>query len=161
DQLADFSNYGATRVHLGAPGVRVLTTAVGATYDYIDGTSFASPYTAGAIALLAASNPFASPEQLRDAIFAGVTPVPALEGQVITGGRLNVDQSLRLVGFPGPYVTAIFPGRVSGPTNTIAIAFSEPIEPAHFDVAGIELRRANGDRAFNSNDVFLSIPANA
>ena len=48
DQLASFSNYGATRVDLAAPGVDIVSTIPGETWGYMDGTSMASPYVAGA-----------------------------------------------------------------------------------------------------------------
>jgi subtilisin family serine protease len=41
-------------VALCAPGVRVLTTAIGNGYQYATGTSFAAPFAAGAAALLVA-----------------------------------------------------------------------------------------------------------
>src|SRR5690606_17088729 len=86
DQLADFSNWGLTSVDIGAPGVRTLTTAVDGGYEFIDGTSFASPYTAGVVALLASASPFASAQQLRDAILNTVDQVPSLIGKTVTGG---------------------------------------------------------------------------
>ena len=48
--LADYSNYGEN-VDLVAPGT-VYTTKIGGGYDTINGTSFASPIVAGALALL-------------------------------------------------------------------------------------------------------------
>jgi subtilisin family serine protease len=50
DALASFSNYGAASVHLGAPGVQVLSTIPGATYAYFSGTSMATPHVSGAAA---------------------------------------------------------------------------------------------------------------
>jgi len=38
DGLASFSNYGPTTVHLGAPGVKVLSTVPGGAYDSFSGT---------------------------------------------------------------------------------------------------------------------------
>lgn len=159
DQLADFSNWGLTSVDLGAPGVRTLTTAVGGGYEFIDGTSFASPYTAGVVALLAAASPFATPAQLRDAILDGADLVTALIGRTVTGGRLNAFRALQLVGFPGPLVLNISPGSVSGPVGTIQVQFNEPIDPTFVAPAGIELRRANLDGDFDGDDIFISIPA--
>ncbi|HYE01627.1 MAG TPA: S8 family serine peptidase, partial [Phycisphaerales bacterium] len=159
DELADFSNFGLTSVDVGAPGVRVMTTAMGGGYEYIDGTSFACPYTAGVLGLLASANAFASQQALRDALYQGVDRVAGLEGRVVTGGRVNAFESLKLVGFPGPIVSTVTPGALTGPVNQIQVQFSEPLNPAFFTPSGLELRGANGDRDFNANDVLIPFSA--
>jgi subtilisin family serine protease/subtilisin-like proprotein convertase family protein len=156
DQLAGFSNYGATSVDLGAPGVSIRTCAVGGGYQYIDGTSFSAPYTAGVIALMASASSFATQAQLKNALLNGVDPIPALAGITLTGGRVNANNSLRLIGFPGPIVTDISPGTLSGPVDEVIVGFSKAIDPAFFAVAGVELRGTNGDDDFNANDVFYT-----
>ena len=47
DALAYFSNYGATTVHLGAPGVSVLSSTLNNSYSFLSGTSMAAPHVAG------------------------------------------------------------------------------------------------------------------
>ena len=52
DQRAWFSNYGASSVHLAAPGDYILSTTIGNTYEAASGTSMATPHVSGAAALL-------------------------------------------------------------------------------------------------------------
>ena len=67
DTFADFSNFGAD-VDLIAPGVCILSTWKGGGYNTISGTSMASPHVAGGAALYKATNPMASPTQVKTAL---------------------------------------------------------------------------------------------
>lgn len=93
--LSGSSNYGATRVDLGAPGSGVWSTVPGrfafqSKYASYSGTSMASPHVAGAVALYKSLNPNASAAQIKAAILAATIPTPSLEGRTVTGGRLDV-----------------------------------------------------------------------
>jgi subtilisin len=67
DTFADFSNFGAD-IDLIAPGVCILSTYRRGGYATASGTSMASPHVAGAAALYKASNPGASPTQVKTAL---------------------------------------------------------------------------------------------
>lgn len=95
--MSSFSNFGATRVHLGAPGSAILSTVTGGKFSKLDGTSMAAPHVSGAAALYWAKNPTANYQQVRAAIMSSVTPTPALAGKVVTGGRLNIEALMRVV----------------------------------------------------------------
>ena len=93
--LSSFSNYGATKVHLGAPGSAIYSTLPGkgknsSTYGSYSGTSMATPHVTGAAALYASSHPGASAASIKSAILNTVTPTGSLNGKCSTGGRLNV-----------------------------------------------------------------------
>lgn len=96
DALAGFSNYGATLVHLAAPGAEVYSSssATNSSYQYMSGTSMASPVVSGAAALLFALKPTATVEEVRQALLASVDVLPSLSGLVSTGGRLNVARAV-------------------------------------------------------------------
>lgn len=97
DALASFSNYGANTVDLAAPGVGILSTLRNNSYGYLSGTSMATPLVSGVAALAWSLDASATPQRVRDAILAGVDPVPALSGLVATGGRLNARNTLNLL----------------------------------------------------------------
>lgn len=88
--LASFSNYGATKVDLGAPGVAVYSSVPNNTYASYSGTSMATPHVTGAAALYAAAYPGATALQIKNAILSSATPTASLSGKTVTGGRLNI-----------------------------------------------------------------------
>ena len=104
DQKAGFSNFGVTSVDLAAPGAGILSTWTvsdpnspnfNSTYNTISGTSMASPHVAGAIALLSAFRPNLSAAALKSILLTNVDALPAWNGVVRTGGRLNVFKALQ------------------------------------------------------------------
>ncbi|MEA2406204.1 MAG: thermitase [Thermoleophilaceae bacterium] len=116
DALAGFSNYGAISVDLAAPGVNIASSWPGGGYSWSSGTSMATPHVAGAAALLWAASPDAVPTDISSALLAGTDARPAFAGRTVSGGRLNVLSSLRLVadvgvGSPAP---APHPGTGAG-----------------------------------------------
>ncbi len=94
DALASFSNYGATSVQLGAPGVNILSTVLGGQYGYLSGTSMATPHVSGAAALVL-SRCTLDTAGLKANLTEQVDLVLALNSITVSGGRLNVNQALR------------------------------------------------------------------
>jgi subtilisin family serine protease len=110
-QIADFSNFGATRVDLMAPGTNILSTYPAQSgcpspcYAWSDGTSMAAPHVTGiaALALSKASGPL-SAAALRSLVLAAAVPLQAASCFSVTGRLAN---AYRAVTSTGP--TAIPP----------------------------------------------------
>lgn len=105
DELASFSNYGAKSVHLAAPGVDILSTYKSGWVP-MSGTSMASPYVAGAVALLFSKLGPLPPVQARQALLESVEPVSGLAGRVASAGRLSL---WRLLGAPCDPASSVCP----------------------------------------------------
>jgi subtilisin family serine protease len=88
DGRAYFSNYGSTTVHLGAPGVGILSTTRGGTYKTFDGTSMATPHVTGTVALLYAQAPGRDWRQVKNLVMAGGQTLTAL-GNTVSRKRLS------------------------------------------------------------------------
>ncbi|MFO7628170.1 MAG: S8 family serine peptidase [Prochlorococcaceae cyanobacterium] len=95
--LSSFSSYGSKTVDLGAPGSSINSTVAGGGYASYSGTSMATPHVSGALALLAAAFPQATPQQLLKALYDGTKATTSLSGKTVTGGRLDVNASLQLL----------------------------------------------------------------
>jgi subtilisin family serine protease len=104
-----FSNYGKKYVDVFAPGVKVTSIDMDAEFNTADGTSFASPITAGIAALVLEYYPDLSARQLKQVILASATPLngrmvikPGTSVQVDfttlskTGGIVNAYRALQI-----------------------------------------------------------------
>ena len=142
DALAGFSNYGASKVDLAAPGVDIASTYMNGGYAYLSGTSMAAPHVTGVAALVLARRPELTTGQLRATLLDTVDPIPALAGRVATGGRINAARALSAPG-PGP-TSATEPAPAPSPAAAPA-PLPEPVpipaptpEPAPLPKPGVE-----------------------
>ena len=94
DRRASFSNYGAASVDVFAPGTAILSTYTSPTYVYLQGTSMASPNTAGVAALVLSAKPGAGALEVKSTIMASAEAKPDLAGKAVTGGRVNADRAV-------------------------------------------------------------------
>ncbi|MDP2167899.1 MAG: S8 family serine peptidase [Thermodesulfovibrionales bacterium] len=98
DNLAWFSNYGASSVHIAAPGMNIRSTirvALG-SYGYMSGTSMAAPHVSGLVALLSSYRPSYTYRELKEVILATSDRLGSLNGTLITEARINAKRALSL-----------------------------------------------------------------
>jgi len=138
DQLASFSNYGATSVDLAAPGVAILSTTPNGTYSTYSGTSMAAPHVTGTIALVWSAQPGLDYRQVIARIKSGVDHLSSLAGKVAAHGRLNAARSLDTASLDmtGPRVVSAVPNGVAS-VSSVRVTFSEPIHALTFTAADI------------------------
>jgi subtilisin family serine protease len=110
DELPSWANYGITSVDVGAPGFEIYSTKAGDSYQYISGSSMAAPHVAGLAALIWAHDSTLTYSEVKDFILNGVDAKPALGGNILSGGRINANNSLLK--------------SLSAPSNLLATALS-------------------------------------
>jgi subtilisin family serine protease len=139
DFLAGFSNYGATSVDLGAPGVDVYSSIPGGSYGYLSGTSMATPHVSGVAALIHDLHPTWGFDQIKNVLLSTVDPIPALDGLTVSGGRLNAFAAATGTPPPdtnGPRVSVSSPSGIAAtPVSSVRLSFNEPV--LNFDATDI------------------------
>jgi subtilisin family serine protease len=124
DGLASFSNYGATTVDLGAPGVNIASTYKGGGYAWASGTSMAGPHVAGVTALVYAQNSGWTYSEVRARVFDTVRTVSALNGKCATGGVVNLAAALSASSNDPPTATISSPSDGQSFTQGASVQFT-------------------------------------
>ena len=89
NMIAEFSNTGKSNVDVFAPGVKIYATTPKNTYEYLQGTSMASPNVAGVAALIRSYYPKLSASQVKHIIMDSGTPI----AKQLTLGNENKTQT--------------------------------------------------------------------
>lgn len=151
DNLASFSNYGATTVDIAAPGVNIYSTLPGNAYGAYSGTSMATPHVAGALALYLDANPSASSSQALAALYQGADSLVSLTNRVAGSRRLNIGNMLKGTSstppptdLAGAKVTKGQFNSVNNQVSSATLTFSEAIDPASFTISDLVFRGPSG-----------------
>ncbi len=117
--------------HLDDVAVRCLTSSfAGNEFQFLNGTSMATPHVAGTAALIWAQQPGMSASAVKGRLLSTADPKPSLAGKTVTGGRLDAGLAADL----DPPETTIDSGP-SGSTNdsTPTFAFSADEADSSFE----------------------------
>ncbi|MGF1447647.1 MAG: S8 family peptidase [Pikeienuella sp.] len=129
------SNYGATRVHVAAPGKGILSTVpkpqgnrLNSSYASFNGTSMATPAVSGAVAILRAAFPEMTAQQIKRRVMTTVDTSVSLRSRTVAGGEINLFAMLcgpgaprRLAGCDG--------GDAAGGQPTVRVPTLQPTAP--------------------------------
>ena len=124
-RLANFSNYGRNNVDIAAPGVEIFSAWIDndSAYRSIQGTSMASPYVAGMVALLRTHFPNENHLETIERLYVGAITEPAFEDRMTTGGRVNLFNSLSVANIEGlPRITAGVPDQAVAAGGSITLS---------------------------------------
>lgn len=143
DAIASYSNYGFYSVDLGAPGgsddtqssYNIYSTKQGNAYQYLFGTSMATPLVTGAAALIIGQRSTIDWWQAKTIILKSVDYKSGLSGKAITSGRLNLNNAVN-------YATPTLP---AAPTN---LAGSATENGEFYDIELTWTDNANNESGF-------------
>lgn len=95
DAKASWSNYGAY-IDISAPGSSILTTTKGGGYGNVSGTSFASPATAGVVALIMSANGNLTPAEVETVLETSAVKVAGTDYHPYYGyGRVDASAAVQ------------------------------------------------------------------
>lgn len=95
DAKSSFSNYG-NYIDVAAPGEYILTTTNGGGYGNWSGTSFASPVTAGVVALIMRANPSLTPNEIETVLENSADKIAGGWHPYYGNGRVNAANAVQL-----------------------------------------------------------------
>lgn len=163
DNLAYFSNYGATSVDIAAPGVGIYSTYKYGSYATLSGTSMATPHVSGVAALVLATHPGYGPSELKDAILNNADYVEDLDGFVLTSGRLNAHSAVlngAVGGSPNPSNSFKITLESSGDVSKSSVGYVYPgvtstlsVQILSATAVNVRVTAGNGNYVCNLGDV--------
>ena len=116
DLRASWSSFG-NYVAVAAPGVGIWSTSADGAYRSVSGTSFASPLTAGVVALMMSANPALGSAQIESLLYASAVDLGAAGRDIYFGwGRVDAYAAVQAA-----------KAAVGADTQAPAVAVSSPV----------------------------------
>ncbi|MEX0799405.1 MAG: S8 family serine peptidase [Bacteriovoracaceae bacterium] len=94
NKIISSSNWGSKSVDIAAPGFRIKSAIPGNGAGYMTGTSQATAFVTGVVALLKAKYPEFNYQQLRNVLLSSSLKVKTLKGKVLGGGKLDAARAM-------------------------------------------------------------------
>jgi subtilisin family serine protease len=166
--LTDFSNRSGSSelAYVTAPGQSIYSSLPNNGYGSYSGTSMATPYVAGVVALMLSANPNLTVAQVREIITstAGNTDTNATPTTPTTGPNLGFDPRdfLGLIGSPGnnnptPNTPTSSPGLNFDLVSIIGQLFTdEPVNNASPNTSSYSLKSFSQNNTYSTNSQILS-----
>jgi thermitase len=138
DAKASWSSYGAF-VAMSAPGVGIYTTTNGGGYAAVNGTSFASPVTAGVVALIMSANPKLTSSEVEKVLFSTAVDLGTAGRDPFFGhGRANAAAAVQAALTTTSTVDATAPAAsISAPLGSSTVSGLVPVNVSATDNVGV------------------------
>ena len=94
NEIISSSNYGSKSVDIAAPGFKIKSSIHGNGSGYMTGTSQATAFVTGVVALIKAKYPKLNHDHLRNILLSSSLSLPKLEGKVLGGGKLDAARAM-------------------------------------------------------------------
>ncbi|MBT2756694.1 S8 family serine peptidase [Mesobacillus foraminis] len=118
DRITDFSNYG-NYIDFAAPGEDIYSTVTGSKYQYMDGTSMASPVVSGVAALILSKNPLLSPSEVESIMKSSAADLGNSGWDYYYGyGRVDANKALQKTSSPMSNISAAKSFAMNGSNKT-------------------------------------------
>lgn len=126
DRITQFSNFG-NYIDFAAPGEQIYSTVAGSSYDYMSGTSMASPVVAGVVALILSKNPLLTPNEVKTILANSARDIGNGGWDYFYGyGRVDAYRALQLTPFPMTAIQASQATFTMKGDNRQAFSFTAP-----------------------------------